>query len=706
MPPGVHHDSLPPPAIPPDEIDEMVAELEETAALLDAEGRALIPPDPTDFENTTADPEDYGIPPSAERFLDGDTYVIPPPAAGEDSVGAVPKGLGVFYSQDPEWETCTDFGANPELKCGYVIAPLDYSAPEGETIALAVSLAPATEDPLGTVLVNPGGPGSPGIDFAGASFFAELNKRFNIAGFDPRGVGASLPMIRCQSNDAWDRQRQGSDGLSRADLNAIVENNTNDCYDNTGSAFGIEDFIDHVGTVNVAQDLDIIRSALGEPKINYIGLSYGTSIGYEYARQFPDNIRAVVLDGVVDILGNNPEEKAKYEEYQMPTSGDGPIAQITGFQAAFEQFLSWCASEHGDDCALVDPGGDNGGEDLLTRYHDLARMAWGGHTYGTADGRVLSFADFTQATLMAMHTQELWEPLNDGLRDIQANPHEDIYLIALSDLYAGRDPGGAYSADQAAFSTVSCTDTGPRPGVNDDVEGQIQFLEDYYAAAPFTDPRTQDEPDRGMEPVADGCTYYGENFTLPTAQSLSAMPNILTIAATHNSAAPFDQGVVAAAATEGTLLIAADDNRTSYGSVACVTDITNEYFHTLRVPTDITGAGGVTTKDVHSHVVPGNECTVTSQFRPKAELESGEGTPGETVTVNASGLVRNTEYVIDWRYGSIALTSGAEGTASALVEIPDDAEEGMHDLLLIPGIEDENDPAVRAEAVLRVLPER
>src|SRR5699024_7860115 len=144
------------------------------------------------------------------------------------------------------------------------------------------------------------------------------------AGFDPRGVGASLPLIRCQSNDARDRQRQGSDELEATDLNAILKYNTNECYANTGASFSLEDVIDHVGTVNIAHDLDIVRSTIGEAKINFLGSSEGTSIGYDYARHFPDNIRALVLDGVVDVFANDPALRAKYEEYQVPL-GDGRI---------------------------------------------------------------------------------------------------------------------------------------------------------------------------------------------------------------------------------------------------------------------------------------------------------------------------------------------------------------------------------------------
>src|SRR5699024_1488771 len=191
------------------------------------------------------------------------------------------------------------------------------------------------------------------------------------------------------------------------------------------------------------------------------------------------------------------------------------------------------------------------------RYQQLARAAWGGQTYETEDGRPLSFDDFNQATIMAMYTSDLWPALNVGLSAIQTAPTEDAWLMVLSEAYAGRDEDGTYALDLAAVPTIWCTDSGPEPGFNDDVEGQIQFIKDYYAAAPFTDPRTDEDPERGLEPSDDWCTYYEENFTLPTAETLRATTNILTVSTTFESATPFDQGVAAAAAIGSTLLIAA-----------------------------------------------------------------------------------------------------------------------------------------------------
>src|SRR5699024_7175950 len=151
---------------------------------------SLVPPDPTDFEEIEPDPAGYGIPDSAERFADDEGYLLPRPMARGEAAGVVPEGLEEFYSQDLEWETCTDFGGpqgaegGPECGWAHGCASLECSDPEGQTIAFAVSLLQATGgDSAGTVLVNPGARGSIGIDLPREQIFADLNEDFTNAGF-------------------------------------------------------------------------------------------------------------------------------------------------------------------------------------------------------------------------------------------------------------------------------------------------------------------------------------------------------------------------------------------------------------------------------------------------------------------------------------------------------------------------------------------
>lgn len=741
--------ALAPTPIPADELDSIVADVttkmaaEERSSSAGAEadptpdptpGPAALPApdDPTDIDLIEPDPVGYGIPPSAAQFAltpdsaaqaggeepgrrdsRGAAYSIPRPAAGGGGAGAIPEGLESFYTQELTWEPCADFNGPTDLECTYVIAPLDYSAPQEETIAIAVSRAEATEGPAtGTIMATPGGPGIGGIAFAGADQFAELNETFDIVGFDPRGVGASLPNIRCQSNDAWDRQRQGADALTSEDVDAIVQHNTSMCYRHSGPEFGIEDFLDHAGTVEAANDLDLVRSALGEAELNYLGFGYGASLGYEYSRQFPDNIRAVVMDGVIDPLTPIPQDTTEHTHVQVPGADTGTVARTARWQATFDQYLRWC-TDLGEQCALTGEGEAGGTSQLLQRYQELARAAWGGQTYAADDGRAISFDDFTNATLMALHDEELWPALNRGLAQIQQDPTNAEWLITLADHYAGRGENGSYTLARAAYPTISCLDSGTHSGSSSDADAQDsqdaqgaqrEMLQEHYAAAPFADPRTEAEPDRGMTPRVDACMYYEETGSRPAAEALQAMPNTLTIAATDSPSTPLERGAVAANTVGGTLLIAAGTAPTSYGNTPCATSTANAYFRTLRVPTQFTGEENVPTKDVESGLITGDECTVASQFRPQSELGSGAGAPGDTVTLDASGLVRGTEYVVDWKYASLPLTSDARGRSSIELPIPPDAEPGTYTLTLSPGLEEENDPAVYAKGSVTVTP--
>ncbi|WP_158608619.1 alpha/beta fold hydrolase [Leucobacter sp. OH1287] len=309
-------------------------------------------PDPLDFGSQPADPANYLIPASADLFKTGDgSYKIGRPTAGGPAAGAQVDGLADFYQQSIAWGSCKDFdpeGSNKYdragVECGYLIVPIDYKNPSGPTAAIALLKVPAKNqaEKIGTIFVDPGGPGGSGVSIAAGMSRAggEVRDKFDIIGFDPRGVSSSLPMIRCKSSAAFDAQREGSDGLSADKQNQILKHNTDECYKNTGVAFGVngENFIANVGTENVVRDLDIARAAVGDPKLNYLGFSYGTSIGYQYALKFPDNIRALVLDGVVNPLENNEEEAKKYEQYTANTGSgmSSELSQLQGFQSTFE----------------------------------------------------------------------------------------------------------------------------------------------------------------------------------------------------------------------------------------------------------------------------------------------------------------------------------------------------------------------------------
>ena len=185
------------------------------------------------------------------------------------------------------------------MRCATLEVPLDYDDPTGRTITLSLSQAPARkpEERIGSLLVNPGGPGGSGLSFASnIPLPAEVLDRFDIIGFDPRGVGESTA-IKCgdQTVPAFRHiDSAPDDAAEQNQLDTAAKSVADDCGAHAG------DLLPFVGTDSVARDLESIRQALGEPQINYYGASYGTAIGERYLALFPKSARAVVLDGVVD----------------------------------------------------------------------------------------------------------------------------------------------------------------------------------------------------------------------------------------------------------------------------------------------------------------------------------------------------------------------------------------------------------------------
>ena len=228
---------------------------------------------------------------SADRSaVEREPTSTPAPQATE----GVDPALAPFYSQQLVWETCHE-----EFQCTTVEVPLDYDAPDGEVIELAVLRLPATGgDRIGSLLVNPGGPGASGTEYARSGpVNEEVAERFDIVGFDPRGVGDSAP-IDCLDDAALDDflETDGSpdNAAEITQLQEQVAAFVAGCIDRSG------EMLPHIGTADVARDLDVLRSVLGDALLNYRGASYGSEIGAAYAELFPDRVGRLVLDGPVD----------------------------------------------------------------------------------------------------------------------------------------------------------------------------------------------------------------------------------------------------------------------------------------------------------------------------------------------------------------------------------------------------------------------
>lgn len=485
-----------------------------------------------------------------------------------DPVGPVPEGLAEFYSQELTWEGCADYGKTDydrqalrgdNLQCTHLTVPLDYAKPDGDTIKIGVLRRPAKDrdQRIGALVVNPGGPGAAGLSTAAAQADANetLGNRFDFVGFDPRGVGSSEPTVECLSDQEMDEERADDDELDVSAAGVAKQDEESKsfgqkCVENTEHGAAM---LANIGTRDVVKDLDILRSALGDKKLTYLGYSYGTRIGSTYAETFPQNVRALVLDGALD-PSTTPVEEV--------------VAQGAGFQKAFNDFVTWCVGQ--DDCAL---GKDK--NKALQQFHDLVRPL-GENPVEVGDGRRLSYEDAMTGVVQALYSEQLWEHLNTGLNELKQN--ESATLMSLADLYLERDPDGKYATTQDVFVAVRCVDD---PRVTDPNQA-LEINREYKEAAPFLDDGNP------AVPVLDSCAYWPvPNTGEPHVPNVPGLPKVLVISTTGDPATPYDAGVALAKGLGGVLLTYEATQHTVFlQKNECVDNVGAEYLTDLKLPAE------------------------------------------------------------------------------------------------------------------------
>jgi pimeloyl-ACP methyl ester carboxylesterase len=490
--------------------------------------------------------------------------------------GPVPAGLERFYGQPLSWGDCAPYATSdtaeqtfgqPGLQCARLTVPLDYSNPGGPTITVGVLRHQAREPDrrIGSLLVNPGGPGASGMEavasMAPGVAGGPVGQRFDLIGFDPRGIGASQPQVECLTDAERDADR-ADDSETDGSPSGVAEQESEErafarkCAQRT--EFGSR-MLANIGTRDVVKDMDVLRSVLGDEKLSYLGYSYGTRIGYTYAETFPRNVRALVLDGALDPAQDVVESL---------------VAQGEGFGRAFDEFARWCAGRQG--CALgTDPSAATRAFQNLTRplLDDPVPLP---------DGRRLSYGDATTGVIQALYTEQLWPRLDAGLTELSQG--RGATLMALADLYNQRDPDGGYASTQDAFTAIRCVDD-PRVTDKDKI---LRAQQEYEEVAPFLD---DGRPDSA---ALDACAYWPvPNTSEPHLPDVEGVPPALVISTTNDPATPYEAGVQLAKAMDGALLTFEGNQHTVFlQGVPCVDEAGAAYLIDGTLPAEGTRCEG------------------------------------------------------------------------------------------------------------------
>ncbi|WP_129336664.1 alpha/beta hydrolase [Cellulomonas endophytica] len=463
------------------------------------------------------------------------------------SAAAPATGTGELTEQVPAWAACGD------LECATVEAPLDWADPEGGRITLALARHAATGERRGTLFVNPGGPGSSGVDFvpqAVQTFSPELLEAYDLVGFDPRGVGASTP-VRCVDGPELDAITAADVDPSDAGLARAAETWARvgaQCLERTGELLG------HVDTVSAARDLDLLRTLVGDETLTYLGYSYGTSLGATYAALFPDRVGRLVLDGALD---------------PTLTSTELSAGQAAGFEGALRAYVADCLGTDG--CPL-----DGDVDDGMAQIREMLDRATAGPLPTGTDRRLTGALAFS-GIAVTLYVQAAWPTLTEALRAALLRGDGSL-LLTLSDAYYGREADGTYPSNMfEAFWAIGCAD-GRAPSDPATMRADAAAVE---AAAPTVGPWFS----YGGVTCAQWPTPAAE--PLPSYAAEGADP-VLVVGTTNDPATPYVWAErLAETLSSGVLLTYEGEGHTAYNrSRPCVAGVVDAYLLEGEVPAE------------------------------------------------------------------------------------------------------------------------
>ncbi|WP_344860098.1 alpha/beta hydrolase [Planomonospora alba] len=410
------------------------------------------------------------------------------------------------------WAPCTDIKrpggqrATPEPgeECGKLTVPLDYADPAAGTIDIALIRFKATGpgERIGSLLFNFGGPGASGVDTLAqaAKAFGALRTRYDLVSFDPRGVERSSG-VRCGGTAEMDEYTSvdsvPEDAAERAEIEKVVEGFADACEQTSGKV------LPYIGTVNAAEDMERMRAALGDAKLNYVGMSYGTHLGAVYATRYPKNVGRFLLDAPMDPSLSMREHT---------------LAQTAGFQQAYESFLKDCVKD--GQCKIgADADAADGNVTAMLEKLDDKPLAVG--------GRELTQGLAVTAIASALYSEQTWPFLDQALSTAMRGDGQGLMFLA--DTYTGREPDGSYSTIMSSFPAISCVDTAERPDEAELLKTEKEALKvsPLFGSA-------------GMGSVCSSWPVAGSDESKKIDASGSAP--IMVIAGTGDPATPYEWG--------------------------------------------------------------------------------------------------------------------------------------------------------------------
>ena len=487
------------------------------------------------------------------------------PAPAASSKASVPKGLESFYGQKVEWYDCVATAGVEKsaektgFQCAKVTVPLDYSQPDGQTIEIAMKKHLATGSVRqGTLFMNPGGPGGSGVDNVGAmatTTFAGVQSAYDIIGFDPRGVGSSTA-ITC-STDAEAKAMEGVSPVDAAGAPVAFEKRATvmserfkqleaDCASRTKPT----ELLDHVDTVSVARDLDILRALSGDQKLNYAGFSYGTYLGATYAELFPANTGRLVLDGALD-------PSLSYSERRQ--------GQARGFERALRNYVAWCQS--GQSCPLT--GGTDAG---VQQIGDVFTSANQSPVPSSDPNRPVTGEEMKRIVGFILYFPESsWSAVSEALAQV-INEHDASAFRAMADQIAAQPQVNA-----GANIGINCLDYR--------VEGNMATWTAQSKELERIAPRFATVTEAGDL----GCQAWGHTGTQPSkALHAKGAAPILVIGTTGDPATPYEWAEALADQLDSGQLLTWEGNGhaayTNSGHGPCVTQAVDTYLLTGTMP--------------------------------------------------------------------------------------------------------------------------